>query len=241
MTTLSAARTALIVGASSGIGEALARALARQGWRLGLAARRVERLQALASELRPAACVVGFVDLLQPDEARTAVSALVAELGGVDLFILCSGVGHLNDTLAWEPEHETIAVNALGFAAVANVAVQHFLSRRQGHLVGISSVAGLRGSGQAPAYAASKAFVSTYLDGLRALAQAKGGAFKVTEAAPGFVDTAMMKADRPFWVASPERAAQQILQAVARGARHAYVTRRWAAVAFILRRLPRPG
>jgi len=235
-------RTALIVGASSGIGEALARSLARQGgWRLALAARRAERLQVLADELQPAPCVVQHLDLMAPEEARAALSALIARLGRVDLCILSSGTGHINDALAWEPERETITVNALGFAAVAGVVFTHFLAQGEGHLVGISSVAALRGSGRAPAYAASKAFVSSYLDGLRALARSKAVGVKVTEVSPGFVDTAMLKAERPFWVASPDRAAQAILKAVARGSKHAYVTRRWAVVGIIMRLLPRPG
>ncbi|HZH25664.1 MAG TPA: SDR family NAD(P)-dependent oxidoreductase [Azospirillaceae bacterium] len=235
-------RTALIIGASSGIGEALARALARQGgWRLGLAARRTERLAAIAAELSPVPCVIRGLDLSAPDAARAETAALIEELGTVDLCIVCSGTGHFNEALDWGPERETITVNALGFAAVAGAALTHFFGRGEGHLVGISSISGLRGSGRAPAYAATKAFVSTYLDGLRALARAKAPRVRVTEAAPGFVATAMMKTDRPFWVASPEKAAQDILGAVARGAKHVYVTRRWGLMALWLRLLPRPG
>jgi short-subunit dehydrogenase len=235
-------RTAVIIGASSGIGEALARALAsRGGWRLGLAARRAERLTALAAALAPTPSVVRRLDLGDADAARDDLSALFEALGPVDLCVVCSGVGHLNAELAWPPERETVAVNALGFAAVAGVALAHFVARGRGHLVGVSSVAGLRGSGEAPAYAASKAFVSTYLDGLRAMAGRRAPGVRVTEVAPGFVDTAMMQADRTFWVASPARAAEDILRAIDRGAKHAYVTRRWALVAALLRLLPRPG
>lgn len=233
-----APRTAIIIGASSGIGEALARRLAAEGWTLGLMARRMERLDALAAALD---AVAALIDLDDAAAARQALAALLDRLGGAELVVLSAGTGHRNPTLDWAPERETIAVNALGFAAVAQVAMAHFLARGGGHLVGISSVAKLRGSGEAPAYAASKAFVSTYLDGLRDLAKRRGVPVAVTEIAPGFVDTAMMKADRPFWVATPARAAAQIHTAIRRRARHAYVTRRWALIGFLLRRLPAPG
>lgn len=237
-----ALRTAVVVGASSGIGAALARALARRGgWRVGLVARRADRLAALADALRPAPSVVRQLDLERPDAARDGMATLLDDLGAVDLVVVCAGVGYLNGQLAWAPERETITVNVLGFAAAAGAALTHFVAQGRGHLVGVSSVARLRGSGEAPAYAASKAFVSTYLDGLRAMARTRAPAVRVTEVAPGFVATAMLKADRPFWVASPDQAAASILAAVDRGAKHAYVTRRWALVAALLRVLPRPG
>lgn len=232
--------TAVIVGASSGIGEALARRLAREGWRLGLAARRLDRLQALAAELGPQT-LVAEIDLTQPEPARTELAKLIDRLGGADLVVLSSGVGHLNPALEWAPEHETIAVNALGFAAAAQVAMTGFLACGSGHLVGISSVAKERGSGQAAAYAATKAFVSVYLDGLRDLAKHSRKPIWVTEVAPGFVRTPMMQADKPFWVASADTAAEAILRAVRRRAKHAWITPRWGLIAFLLRHLPRPG
>jgi short-subunit dehydrogenase len=130
---------------------------------------------------------------------------------------------------------------------MAQVAMRHFLSRGRGHLVGISSVAALRGY-RASVYAASKAFQSVYLDGLRDLARHGGHPIVVTEVAPGFVDTAMMKPERPLskgakrlLVASPAKAARQILRAVQKKKKHAYITKRYALVAFVLKRLPRAG
>jgi short-subunit dehydrogenase len=236
-----ASPTAIIVGASSGIGEALARSLAGSGWRVGLAARRLDRLEALAEQLGGGARAKR-IDLRQVDEARLALAALIEDLGAVDLVILSSGVGEPNPHMSWASEKDTIEVNALGFAAVAQVAMKHFLDRGQGHLVGISSVAKLRGHGDAPSYAATKAFVSTYLDGLRDLAKRRSaGRIAVTEACPGFVDTAMMKAPSAFWVASPEAAAESILKAVRRRAKHAYITPRWGLIGVLLRLMPRPG
>jgi len=115
-------------------------------------------------------------------------------------------------------------------------------------MVGISSIAALRGNGAGAAYAASKAFQSVYLDGLRDLVRQSGLPIAVTEVQPGFVDTAMMKPERPLptvakWllVSSAASAAQQIMRAIRKRAKHAYITRRYGLVAFILKLLPRAG
>jgi short-subunit dehydrogenase len=237
-------RTAVIIGASSGIGEALAHQLDREGWRLGLLARRLDRLEALRQTLAPGT-VVRRIDVTRGD-AAAILDEVIETLGGVDLAIISAGTGH-NEALHWELDVETVAVNVLGFMAMAQVAMRHFLKRGRGHLVGISSVAALRGN-RAASYAASKAFQSVYLDGLRDLARHGGHPIVVTEVQPGFVDTAMMKPDRPLpavvrrlFVASPAKAARQILRAVQKRKKHAYITRRYAVVALLLKLLPRPG
>jgi short-subunit dehydrogenase len=240
-------RTAVIVGASSGIGEALARKLAAEGWRVGIAARRLDRLESLAAELG-GGTIVRRIDLADPEAAASALTELVEELGDVALVIISAGTGYLNTALEWPPDRDTLTVNVLGFAAVAQTAMRHFMSRRKGHLVGISSVAALRGNGGAAAYGGSKAFQSIYLDGLRDLARKSGFAISVTEIQPGFVDTAMMKTDKPLrpmirrlLVATPQAAAAQIFQAIEKRVKHAYVTRRYRIIAFLLKRMPRPG
>ncbi len=238
-------RTAVIIGASSGIGEALAHELNRAGWRLGLLARRLERLEALRETLAPGTVVRGL-DVTQLD-AAAALEHVLEELGGADLVIISAGTGHNNPDLRWDLDVDTVTVNVLGFMAVAQVAIRHFLSRSRGHLVGISSIAALRGN-RAAAYAASKAFQSVYLDGLRELVRKSGHPIVVTEVQPGAVDTAMLKPDRPLpavarrlLVASPAKAARQIIRAIQKRRKHAYITRRYALVAFILRLLPRSG
>jgi short-subunit dehydrogenase len=239
-------RTAVIIGASSGIGEALAHQLNRDGWRLGLLARRLDRLEAMRQTLAPAT-VVRRMDVTH-DDAAAILDEVLDELGGVDLIIISAGAGHNNRDLNAKLDVDTVAVNVLGFMKTAQVAVRHFLRRGRGHLVGISSIAALRGNGAGAAYAASKAFQSVYLDGLRDLVRQSGLPIAVTEVQPGFVDTAMMKPERPLprmvgWllVSSPAVAAQQILSAVRKRAKHAYITRRYALVAFVLKRLPRAG
>ena len=237
-------RTAVIIGASSGIGEALARQLDRDGWRLGLLARRLDRLEALREIFGPAT-VVRRIDVAH-DEAAKILGEVLDALGGVDLVIISAGTGH-NAALDWALDVETVSVNVLGFIAMAQVAMRHFLARGRGHLVGISSVAALRGN-PAASYAATKAFQSVYLDGLREVARESGHPIAVTEVQPGAVDTEMLKPARPFpaivrrlFVASPEKAASQILRAIRKRKKHAYITRRYALVALLLKLLPRPG
>jgi short-subunit dehydrogenase len=229
-------RTAIIIGGSSGIGRALAVDLSRDGYRVGVVARRIDLLNQLQADLT-GPCVIKQVDVSQPDLAMPIVRQLIEELGDVDLFIVSAGTGFENGPLAWEPERDTIAVNVLGFAAMVNVAVAHLEARGSGHLVGISSLAALRGSRVAPAYSASKAFVSNYLQGVRYRVNKLKLPIAVTDVQAGFVDTPMAAGTR-FWLASPQTAARQIVSAVRRKKSRVYVTRRWRLIAWLLRVVP---
>lgn len=168
----------------------------------------------------------------------SALESMFTHLAPVSFIYLVAGTGHLNPDLRWAPEEETIRVNALGFAALAACSLRLFLRQGHGHLVGISSIAALRGSATAPAYSASKAFASCYLQGLRYRARRSRLPIFVTDVRPGFMDTAMLKAARPFWVASPATAAKQIVGAVDSRRALVYVTRRWRAIAWLLGLLP---
>lgn len=230
------AHNAIVIGASSGIGRALAKALASNGYTVGLAARRVELLNTLAAAIG-GAVYVRAIDVSKPDEAMPRLRDLIAEMGGVELFVINAGIGFVNPRLECDPEQATIAVNVAGFAAMAHVAAAHLETRGSGHLVGVSSIAAIRGNPSAPAYGASKAFMSNYLQALRYRFAKLGLPVVVTDVQPGFVDTAMAKG-RTFWVATPELAARQIYSAIRRRKRHVYVTRRWRLIAWLIRLLP---
>jgi short-subunit dehydrogenase len=230
-------KTAIVVGASSGIGRALAVTLSRDGYHVGVVARRTDLLAQLRAELT-GPCTIKTIDVSRPELAMPLLQELIAELGDVELFVINAGIGFENPALAWEPERETIAVNVLGFAGMVNVAVAHLERRGAGHLVGISSLAALRGVGGAPAYAASKAFVSNYLQGMRYRFAKVKLPVAVTDVQPGFVDTEMAKAAKKFWVASPQQVAGQIAAAIRSRKKRVYVTRRWRIVAWLLRVLP---
>jgi len=231
-------KRAIIIGATSGIGRALAKQLANEGYALGLTGRRGELLDSLRAELPGATVHTQVLDVARDADAMAALRDLIARMEGLDLCIISAGVGFLNTDLDWDKESDTIGINVHGFAAMANVALRHFILHRKGHLVGISSVAALRGSGAAPAYNASKAFVSNYLDGLRQKVRHLKLPIAVTDVRPGFVATAMAQGSGLFWVASPEKAAKQIAHAIRLRKRRVYVTRRWALIAALLRLMP---
>ncbi len=225
---------AIIIGASSGMGRELAKILARDGYEIGVVARRHELLASLQKEIH-SPIFIKQADISRPEEAMSFVEALIQEMGGVDLAILSSGVGFLNPDLDWNKDKETIEVNVLGFSAMANVFMKHFLSQGHGHLVGISSIAALRGSG---CYSASKAFVSNYLEGFRHQMAKKQRAITITDIQPGFVDTAMAKG-ATFWVTPVKQAAEMIVQAIQKKRTHAYITPRWRLIAWLLKWMPR--
>ncbi|WP_136716980.1 SDR family NAD(P)-dependent oxidoreductase [Halorientalis salina] len=228
-------RSAVVIGASSGIGEAVARELAAEGYELGLTARRQEKLEELGDEL-PTKAYVARMDVTEPEAAREAFVDLVEAMNGADLVVVNAGIGRQNRDLDWEPERDTIDTNVRGFTALATAAMTHFEDQGHGHLVGISSVAAHAGDGTIPAYNASKAFVSNYLDGLRYRAHSRDADLTVTTIEPGFVDTKLAGGD--FWKASTETAARQIVDAIEDGKRHAYITRRWRLVALAVDLMP---
>ncbi|VAX03851.1 3-oxoacyl-[acyl-carrier protein] reductase paralog [hydrothermal vent metagenome] len=230
-------KKAIIIGASSGIGKELSRVLSDRGVTVGIAARRLQVLEELRDEL-PNAAVVKEIDVTKPESAMSALSELINEMGGVDLVVFSSGIGDINKQLSWQLESECIATNVIGFTAIANVAIKHFLDEKSGHFVGISSVAALRGGKEAPAYNASKAFVSNYMEGLRQKITESKYPITITDIKPGFVDTKMAKGEGLFWVASADKAAEQIYQAIMKKKSYTYVTKRWRLVGWLLKALP---
>jgi short-subunit dehydrogenase len=226
---------AIIIGASSGIGRELAKILAKEGYEVGLVARRKELLDSLQREI-PSKTYLKQIDLTIPQEAMKKVSLLIEEMGSVDLAVLCSGVGFIDKDFDWEKEKTTIDVNVVGFSAMANICMKHFFLKRQGHLVGISSIAAIRGGG---IYSASKAFVSNYLEGLRRKAFKEKMNVIVTDVKPGFVDTDMAKGDNIFWMVSAKKAAEGIYKAIYKKKSHVYITARWRLIAWLLKLMPR--
>ncbi len=230
-------KKAIIIGASSGIGRELSKVLSRNGYMMGLAGRRTELLESLQKEIQHNSLIKN-IDVSKQDEAMGHLEDLIDVMGGVDLVVISSGIGFINPELKWRDEKDTIDVNVSGFAAMAGVSFKHFLKQGSGHIVGISSVAALRGAGEAPAYNASKAFISNYLEGLRQKAAKAGTSIAITDIQPGFVDTAMAKGEGLFWVAPPEKAASQIYSAIEGRKKRAYITRRWRLIAWLLKTIP---
>lgn len=225
------------MGGSSGLGRALAKTLAADGYEVGVTARRLDLLESLRQEVGPAVRIQQM-DLADALEAARRLEKLIGEMGEVDLVVHCAAVSNINKELAWPPQEETIAINVAGFAALATVAMHHFMQQGRGHLVSISSTAALRGLYDQPDYAASKAFVSRYVDGLRHKAAKMRLPITITDIQPGFMDTRMANDDNVFWAAPPEKAAAQVYAAIRHKRKHAYVTRRWRLIAWFMKYAP---
>jgi len=234
---------AIIVGASSGIGEALARRLAADGTRVALVARRRERLEKIVSELRAAhgeeAAIGVEHDVRDRDEVPALVEETARRLGGLDLVVYATGVMH---RVAFEEydtakDEEMLEVNLLGGVAWLNPVAERFGRLGRGTIVGIGSVAGDRGRSGNPVYNTSKAALHTYLEALRNRI-ARTGATVVT-IKPGFVDTAMTRGmSGLLWLIPADRAAEIILRKARRGAVTAYVPARWRLVMWVIRSVP---
>lgn len=236
---------AIIVGASSGIGEALAAELARRGYQLALVARRAPELDAVAARVSASASGSARAyahDVRDYDAASALFARIQQDLGGAPLTLLVyvSGAMPAPQGGAWpfEAEREMIETNLIGGMRWLSLAADVFTRQGHGTLVGVSSVAGDRGRKGNSAYMASKAALSVYLESLRYRLSRRG--VRVVTIKPGFVATAMIgdkKPPRPL-VISPEQAAQRIAEVCERGPEVVYVPARWAAIMTIVRALP---
>jgi len=229
-------KKAIVIGATSGIGKEIAKILSEQGYIVGITGRRKEKLEELKLT-NPSSFRISSFDCTT-DNNSEKLDELTGKIGGLDLLILSSGTGDLNEELNFDIENKTNKLNVIAFTEIVDWTFNYFRKNGNGHLVGISSIAGIRGSRIAPAYNASKAFQINYLEGLRQKAKKVGKEIYVTDVRPGFVDTNMAKGEGQFWVASKEKAAKQIYSHIKRKTEVAYITRRWRIIAIILRLVP---
>ena len=227
---------AIIIGATSGIGKELAMLLVRDGFKVGITGRREILLNELHS-LYPDQFTKKSFDISSADNS-IELSGLVRQLGGLDLLILSSGTGDLNEELDFEIERKTIDTNVIGFTEIIDWSYQYFQEQKYGHIVAISSIAGIKGGRKAPSYNATKAYQINYLEGIRQKAHKQKLSIYVTDIRPGFVDTDMAKGEGKFWVASKGKAAQQIYSLIKRKKPVGYITKRWKIFALMLKILP---
>lgn len=223
-------KTVLITGASAGIGRALAQEYAARGCNLGLTGRRLPALEELRQQLlddHGAAGIrveVATVDVADAADARRQLHVLQDALGGVDTVVINAGINAFTRIGGDDLEREAaiIRTNLVGAMATAGAAVEHFLTRGGGHIVGISSLASMQAMPRQAAYCASKAGFSMYLDALRIEHRANN--IRVTQIRPGFVKTGIMRniEKYPFAI-SAEAAARQIAAAIEKGRKEALV------------------
>lgn len=229
---------AIVFGATSGIGKELTETLIRNNYKVAVTGRRLNKLQELAHKY-PDKIIVKQNDIQQVEEVENIFNQIVEELGEIDLVVQSSGVGYVNSELDWDKENDTILTNVLGVTKLYDLAYNLFRKQGYGHLVGISSIASIRGNRAAPAYFASKAYQKAYLESLYIKTKTiPSNKVFVTDIRPGFVDTAMALGDGIFWMVSLEKAVSQIFRAIKRKKRVAYISKRWAIIAFVLKITP---
>ncbi len=229
-------KRAIIIGATSGIGKELAKILSDQNYLVGITGRREKHLEEI-KETKPEVYIIKAFDCTTENNSEK-LKELVNELGGLDLLVMSSGTGDLNENLDYKIERKTIDLNVQAFTEIVDWTFNYFEKQGSGHLVAISSIAGIRGSKGAPAYNASKAYQINYLEGLQQKTKKIRKKVFVTDIRPGFVDTDMAKGDGQFWVATKENASKQIYSLIKRRKDIGYVTKRWRLIAIILTLLP---
>lgn len=226
----------IIIGASSGLGRRLAELYAEEGCTIGVMARRGTLLKELEQQFP------GNIFSKQADISNENISEilneLISQLKGVDVIIITASIINFNSTLAENLETETIAINVTGFTRIVTAAWQHFKQTGSGQIVGITSIAAARGNKTAPAYHASKSYQSLYLESLRVKSKNEKANIIITELIPGYIDTAMGKGDRLFWVSTLEKASRQSKNAIDKKKSSAFITKRWWFIFHIQRLLP---
>jgi short-subunit dehydrogenase len=236
-------RRALLIGASSGIGAALARQLARDGYTLALLARRADLLDALCITINGEAGETRAIPFIHDVTDTAAIPGLldqvISTLGGLDLAVYCAGISLRQGADGWDSDKSRaiMEVNAIGAMAWLDPIGEMFQHFKRGHIVGMSSVAGERGRVGNPAYNASKAALTTYLEALRNRLTRYG--VTVLTVKPGFVDTQMVQhLERIPFVISPEQAAADISKAIRNQKQEIYVPARWRLIMFVIRNIP---
>lgn len=234
---MSEERRAIVMGATSGIGREVALQLAAKGWRVGIAGRRVERLKELAASSEHIACW-RQIDVTRAD-APKQLSALSEELGGMDLYVHSSGIGWQNETLDEAKELATLETNATGFARMTGAAFRLMAAEGKGHIAAITSIAGTKGLGAAPAYSATKRFQRHYLECLTQLAHMRRLAIRITDIRPGFVATDLIAGSHYPLQLSSASVAKTIVRSIEKGRQTVTIDWRYALLVAVWRLVPR--
>ena len=244
-TPLNPRRRGIIIGASDGLGAALARRLAREGYSLALLARRQEKLEAVCREINETfgrGSAYAYVhDVTNYDQVPSLLRKIVADLRGLDLVVFCSGINYPPggiDKYNFANDRKMIETNLIGAMAWLTPIAEMFQSAGAGQIVGISSVAGDRGRVGNPGYNTSKAGLTTYLEALRNRLTRRG--VNVLTVKPGFVKTEMVKAAQgatPFIIA-PEKAAEDIWKAMRKRKQVTYTPSLWRWIMLAIQHTP---
>lgn len=226
-------KRAIVVGASSGIGREVAKLLIKQGWKVGVAARRLQLLQDIG------ATATEQIDVTT-DDATEALQRLISKTGGMDLFFYASGIGKQNRELTEEIELATVQTNGMGFTRMIGAAYRYFAQQGYGHIAAITSIAGTKGLGPAPSYSATKAMQNVYLQALEQQANSRGLNIRFTDIRPGFVDTALLSGDVTYpMMLQPEKVAKEIVRAIDSKQHIRIIDWKYRVLTALWRRIPR--
>ena len=224
---------AVIVGASSGIGLEVARLFIQRGWTVGVAARRLDLLQTIG------AADVEQIDVTSVD-APDKLMQLVERMGGMDLFFYASGIGKQNRELTPDIELATVETNGMGFTRMMGCAYRYFAQQGRGHIAAITSIAGTKGLGPAPAYSATKAMQNVYLQALEQQANARKLDIRFTDIRPGFVDTALLSGSFHYpMMLKPQAVAREIVSAVEHNKHIRVIDWKYRLLTALWRRIPK--
>ena len=227
----------VIVGATSGMGLEVARLALRAGWRVGAAGRRTDRLEALRAEA-PEQVEIRQMDVTDP-AAPEQFATLIERLGGMDIYLHSSGIGFRNEALDPAIELATARTNAEGFIRMVTAAYTYFRSHGGGQIAVISSIAGTKGLGAAPAYSATKRLQNTYIDALAQLARMQRARIRFTDIRPGFVATPLLASAGGDPMLMPaDKVARRIFRAIVRGRRRVVIDGRFAVLVFLWKLIP---
>lgn len=231
-------KKAIIIGATSGIGQEVAKCLLREGWQIGIAGRRQSALEAM-KQTAPERVQIQTLDVTRED-ACEKLNELINRMGGMDLFLLSSGIGFQNPDLRMEVELNTARTNVEGFVRMVDTAFIYFRKNGGGHLAVISSIAGTKGLGVAPAYSATKRFQNTYIDALEQLSHLQKLNIRFTDIRPGFVATGLLNDGKHYpMLMRADRVAQHIVRALKRRKRIVIIDWRYRILVLLWKMIPR--
>lgn len=225
------------MGATSGIGREVAILLARQGWRVGVAGRRTELLEALVHDH---ANIVAAKQIdVNREDAPQLLQQLIDDLGGMTLYFHSSGIGWQNNQLDVARELATVQTNGLGFTRMVTAAYNWMANNGGGRIACITSIAGTKGLGAAPAYSATKRFQNHYLECLAQQARMRRLPIRITDIRPGFVATDLIAGSSYPLQLTAESVARDIVSAISRGRSVITIDWRYRILVALWRLIPR--
>lgn len=227
----------IIIGSTSGIGYETAKIFINKGDLVGVCGRRADELEKL-KKLSPDTVFTKQIDVVS-DTAPALLLELIKEMAGADIILNCAGIGFQNRNLDPSIEIKIAETNVTGFIRIADTAFNYFIKAGKGHFAAISSIAGVKGLGAAPAYSATKKFQNTYLQALAQLAHINHHKISFTEIRPGFVKTSLLSDNRKYpLLMDPKMIASKIATAIEQKKRCITIDWRYRILVFFWRMIP---